>query len=88
MEEKKSGTAALRREMEEMRLAYEEKIRALTEKLPSAAPEKTADEVFLEKQKGKQGQKGTGDVKKPIGRRTKELFRILFVRKKNEQKNK
>ena len=51
MEEKKSGTAALRREMEEMRLAYEEKIRALTEKIQPAEHEKTADEVFLDKQK-------------------------------------
>ncbi len=50
-EEKKSGTAALRREMEAMRLAYEEKIRALEEKIPQPISPKNADEAFLEKQK-------------------------------------
>lgn len=50
-EEKKSGTAALRREMEAMRLAYEEKIRALEEKIPQPISPQNADEAFLEKQK-------------------------------------
>ena len=43
---------------------------------------------FFEKEKRKKRKQRTGNIKKPVGRRSEERRRVLFVREQNEQKDK